>query len=106
MYSYIHHISNVKTCYLRKHILVALLALNCKFLFQNEKENLHKELDHYQHELATLHTTYSQRIAMLNKKHKQEMQEMRSSQSEDMLRVQDLEQQLYELSMCHLSLTI
>ncbi|CAB4006681.1 Hypothetical predicted protein, partial [Paramuricea clavata] len=63
----------------------------------NESENLHKELDHYQHELATLHTTYSQRIAVLNKKHKQEIEELESFHHEDSLRIQELEQQLAEL---------
>ncbi|XP_028396322.1 thyroid receptor-interacting protein 11-like isoform X2 [Dendronephthya gigantea] len=61
---------------------------------QNESENLHKELDHYQHELATLHTTYSQRIATLNKKHKQEIEELESFHQEDSIRIQELEQQL------------
>ena len=71
-----------------------------KLFFQNESENLHKELDHYQHELATLHTTYSQRIAVLNKKHKQEIEELESFHHEDSLRIQELEQQLAELGRC------
>ena len=66
-------------------------------MFQNESENLHKELDHYQHELAALHTTYSQRISALNKKHKQEIDELESFHNEDSARIQELEQRLAEL---------
>ena len=65
--------------------------------FQNESENPHKELDNHQDELATLHTTYSQRIATMNKKHKQEIEELKSFHHEDLLRIQELEQQLAEL---------
>ncbi|XP_046847916.1 thyroid receptor-interacting protein 11-like isoform X2 [Xenia sp. Carnegie-2017] len=62
-----------------------------------DSENLHKEMDHYQQELATLHTTYSQRISSINKKHKLEIEELESFHQEDSLRIQELEQRLSEL---------
>lgn len=73
--------------------------INVECCFQEESENLHKELDHYQHELATLHTTYSQRIATLNKKHKQEMDVLECVHHEDLRRIEVLEQQLTELGI-------
>ena len=39
-----------------------------------ESEKLHKQVDEYQHELATLQTSHSQKIASLTRKYKNDLQ--------------------------------
>ncbi|XP_078351275.1 uncharacterized protein LOC144636014 isoform X2 [Oculina patagonica] len=57
-------------------------------------DNLHKEIDQYQHELTALQSSYSQKISNLNKKHKQELQNWQDEKQEYLQRIEELEERL------------
>ena len=59
---------------------------------QGSQDNLHKEIDQYQHELTALQSSYSQKISNLNKKHKQELQNWQDEKQEYLQRIEELEQ--------------
>ena len=61
---------------------------------QGNQDNLHKEIDQYQHELTALQSSYSQKISNLNKKHKQELQNWRDEKQEYLQRIEELEGRL------------
>lgn len=56
------------------------------------QDRLHKEIDQYQHELTALQSSYSQKIANLNKKHKQELQNWQDEKEEFLRRIEELEE--------------
>lgn len=61
---------------------------------QGNQDNLHKEIDQYQHELTALQSSYSQKISNLNKKHKQELQYWQDEKQEYLQRIEELEERL------------
>lgn len=63
-------------------------------MLQGNHDNLHKEIDQYQHELTALQSSYSQKISNLNKKHKQELQNWQDEKQEYLQRIEELEERL------------
>ena len=61
---------------------------------QGNQDNLHKEIDQYQHELTALQSSYSQKISNLNKKRKQELQNWQDEKQEYLQRIEELEGRL------------
>ena len=61
---------------------------------QGNQDNLHKEIDQYQHELTALQSSYSQKISNLNKKHKQELQTWQDEKQEYLQKIEELEGRL------------
>lgn len=63
-------------------------------LYQDSQDKLHREINQYQHELSTLQSTYSQKIANLNKKHKLEMQKWDDEKQGYLRSIEDLQHEL------------
>ncbi|XP_048586142.1 thyroid receptor-interacting protein 11-like isoform X2 [Nematostella vectensis] len=61
---------------------------------QDSQEKLHREIDQYQNELSALQSTYSQKIANLNKKFKGEMQRWEDERQDYQRRIDDLQHEL------------
>lgn len=81
----------------RLHSEISKLQAECQHWksIANGVENqdrLHKEIDQYQHELTALQSSYSQKIANLNKKHKQELQNWQDEKEEFLQRIEELEE--------------
>lgn len=81
----------------RLHSEISKLQAECQHWksIANGVENqdrLHKEIDQYQHELTALQSSYSQKIANLNKKHKQELQNWQDEKEEFLRRIEELEE--------------
>lgn len=77
-----------------KLIFHEIVIISFNELLQGNQDNLHKEIDQYQHELTALQSSYSQKISNLNKKHKQELQNLQDEKQEYLQRIEELEGRL------------
>ena len=73
-------------CGEKVHLPIIALHYN-----QESQDKLHKEIDQYQHEQAALQSSYAQKIANLNKKHKLAVQDWEEERQELVERIDDLE---------------
>ena len=65
------------------------------YFCKENQDKLHvKEIDQYQQELTALQSSYLQKIATLNKKHKQELLKLQDEKEELTQRCEELEEQL------------